>query len=906
MAKWKSYRYFFAIPILLFNVSALVAQPAIDSSHHVPADKRLGRAWETALWSNEHKVYKGKELTTIGMPCGGIAAGQLYVRGDGTLAGWWICNNAYNTGYGKDSLMNFRTAMGPWKVCYQTFTPPSYIEQGATLSVTQGGKSWKKELSGAGFDDISFVGEYPVARINYASKKEVLPIKVSLDVYSPFIPLDARESATPGTVMTYTLKNESGQALDLTLTGRVQNLVCLDLKDSMTGTSRNRVVGGDGMTSVVMDVVKPGFKRGGVFPLDHPYNGNLAISVLGDQSFGDADHDATTEKAGGSGRSVQEKGVAKDVAIRPIGQKLTGAVGRSVHLGPGESRQITFLLTWYFPNRPSYYSGNDVTKILPNDWNEALPTKGATILGNMYANWYNSSEDVAIWLKGNLDRLSKETWRFHDTYYNNSTLPYWLNQRLLMPVSTLATETCQWWANGKFWAWEGVGSCVGTCTHVWNYEQALARLFPELERNIRERTDFGTSLQKDGSVLSRNGWGGVLIDGHAGAILKAYREHLFSDNGLFLSRNWPSIKRATEYLIGQDGDEDGLIGREQANTYDIAFFGANTYVGGLYLAALKAASNMALLEGDSLFARRCTKIFEKGRDNSVTRLWNGNYFRQDVDLSMHPKYQYANGCLSDQLFGQTWSHLVGLGYIYPEDKVKRTLESVWQFNWAPDVAVQNRPHPPERTYADAGEAGLLVCTWPFGPHMGEEGVRYRDEVWTGIEYQVATNMIYENMVKEGLSMVKAVDDRYDGTKHNPWNEIECGDHYARAMASWGVLMALEDYVYDGPQKKLGFSPRIQKNDFNAFFTGAEGWGSLGQKRKGDVQTNTINLRYGRLRLTSLETACSAQPKKVELSLGGKIIPCTYAFDKDRVIVRFDEVLLEEGGQLTLSVNTTGS
>ncbi|MES1249488.1 MAG: GH116 family glycosyl hydrolase, partial [Chitinophaga rupis] len=331
--------------------------------------------------------------------------------------------------------------------------------------------------------------------------------------------------------------------------------------------------------------------------------------------------------------------------------------GTAFTLNPGQEKNISFLLTWYFPNRPSYYYGNDVTKIIHNKWNEALPVDKATILGNMYANWFTGSDDVAVWLQQNMERLSEETHRFHDAYYNQTSLPYWLVQRLMMPVSTLATETCQWWANGKFWAWEGVGSCVGTCTHVWNYEQAMAALFPKLERNIRERTDLSTSFQQDGSILARNGWGGVLIDGDAGTMLKIYREHLHSKDALFLSRNWPRIKKATEFLIAEDGDENGLIEKRQVNTFDIAFFGANTYVGSLYLAALKAAAAMADIMQDSAFAKRCLAICAAGSRNTVEKLWNGEYFRQDVDLNQHPRSQYANGCLSDQLLGQTWAHL---------------------------------------------------------------------------------------------------------------------------------------------------------------------------------------------------------------------------------------------------------
>ena len=250
-------------------------------------------------------------------------------------------------------------------------------------------------------------------------------------------------------------------------------------------------------------------------------------------------------------------------AHKRLGEKLIGAVDGSIHLRRGETKEMTFLLTWFFPNRPSYFKGSDLTAILPNNWNQALPTRDVTILGNMYANWYSSSTDVAHFLQTNLKRLSAQTQLFHDTYYKQTSLPHWLVSRLLMPVSTLATETCQWWASDKFWAWEGVGSCVGTCTHVWNYEQALAHLFPELERNVREKTDFDVSFQADGSILARDGWGDVLIDGHAGSILKAYREYLYSGNELFLSRNWDHIKRATKFLIAQDENNDGL---DRANT----------------------------------------------------------------------------------------------------------------------------------------------------------------------------------------------------------------------------------------------------------------------------------------------------------------------------------------------------
>lgn len=1014
---------------------------SLHDTHHVPVDKKLAPSWNESLYSSSKKIYKGDELLTIGMPCGGIAAGQLYVRGDGTLANWWIANNAYNTGYGVDSLTRFNTALGPWKVCYQTFEPFSYIDQG--FVITAGNQS--RQLSKAGFDDISFIGEYPMAQVNYASKKDPFPVSVKADIFSPFIPMNARESATPGTVLRYTIRNTSATPKNVSLTGWVQNLVCLDIANEINADSRNQVVRSSDRTSVFMELdrrpavqVLPakismfedfengyrkwkvtgnafgsapargsfggdqsrviGFTGSGLvnsflngdgtmgtltsepfyitddfirfglgggnhpgktcmnlvvngivvrtatgrntetleaqswdvkefkgrsayieiidqdqggwghvnvddiafsdqpvnrqkeFPAMHPYYGNLALTVLAPNATADADYTGTTDR------------VAQTSAKKITGNKIVGSVGSAFVLKPGETKVVTFLLTWYFPNRPSYFYGSDVTDILANDWNQALPTENVTIIGNMYSNWYGSSLEVASWLTANLKRLSAETQKFHDAYYVNSTLPYWLTQRLLMPASILATETCQWWANDKFWAWEGVGSCVGTCTHVWNYEQTLAHLFPELERNIREKTDFGESFQKDGSVLARNGWGGVLIDGHAGSILKAYREYLNSKDNLFLNRNWDRIRRATEFIIAEDENEDGLIEKTQANTYDIAFYGANTYVGSLYLASLKAAAKMATIMNDNAFASKCEKIATAGEKNTIARLWNGQYFTQDVDLKKHPQFQYEKGCLSDQLFGQTWAHLYNLGYLYPQQQVRSALNSIWKYNWTPDVASQNAVHPPERTYASAGEPGLLICTWPFSQHLGEDGVRYRDEVWTGIEYQVATNMIYEDMLDQGLSIVKSVHDRYDGAKHNPWNEIECGDHYARAMASWGVLLAIQDYTYNGPEGRIGFHPKLSKQAFRSFFTAAEGWGNISQSINGSRQVNEVIVHHGQVKLKTIELTALSRVSGYQVEINGKKVQATTYTNGSNNGFSFDEVQLKENDRLTVTIN----
>ena len=869
---------------LLFGMR-VVAQ--VDGSHLVPADKGLDAAWRKSLYDTARRPFTGNDLLTIGMPCGGIASGQLYVRGDGTLAGWWIANNAYNTGYGVKNLTEFPTAVGPWKVCYQSFEPVSYIDQGFTIRV-DGGRV--RSLDKTGFDAISFTGEYPVATVQYKDKNHPLPVDVQLQVYSPFIPLDARESATPATVMQYTLVNPSAVARSVRLEGRLQNMVGLDLKGKIRGMSRNRVIKDTGLTAVYMDLLS------GDIAATHPYNGNVCLSVLGEGGGVAAIGGNDDVGDQGDGKGVAAAGGDASGASRALGTPLVGSVGTTVRLAPHSRRTVVFVLSWYFPNRPHY---------VDTGWNKPLSISGP-VIGNNYANWYSSSLDVARWMKVNLPRLKAETFAFHDAYYQ-STIPYWLNRRLLMPLSTLATETCQWWATGKFWAWEGVGSCVGTCTHVWNYEQGMAHLFPELDRNIREQTDLSVSFQDDGSILARDGGYGVLIDGDAGTLLKAWREHLMSKDGLFLARNWPRLKRAMQYLIKVDSNADGLIETVQPNTYDIAFYGANTYVGGLYLGALRAAERMARVMRDTVFGDSCRLIAQRGSENTSRRLFNGEYFIQDVDLGAHPQYQYGRGCLADQVFGQTWADLTGLGDIYPADQTLSALRSIWRYNWAPDVGVQNKLHPAERDYADPGEAGLFVCTWPHGPHPGENGVRYRDEVWTGIEYQVATSMLYAGMTSEALSIVKAVDDRYQPNKHNPWNEVECGDHYARAMASWGVLLAIEGFSYSGPDSALGFAPRLRPENFRGFFSAAEGWGTIGQRRSSGRQSNEVHVSHGRLPLRELdlEVPQGFDPGSVVVKMEGRTVPCRVKVEGHRLVLYFRDLVVEEGRALDVSVLVRG-
>ncbi|MCI0492338.1 MAG: hypothetical protein L0Z07_05320, partial [Planctomycetes bacterium] len=950
----------------------------------------------------------------------GIGTGQLYLAGDGRLMHWDIFNQHLFSGYGATN--------------YEYRTVDSSLQQGFAVRAQTGEQVVVRSLDIRGFPGVRFAGEYPIGYVEY--QDSTVPVAVTLEAFSPFVPLNAADSALPATVMHFTVKNTSQKAVDVTLAGWLENGVGRISADVLFGVRSNRVIQSEGLTMilgsahpseppkelrepvVLADFESDGYRdwtiegeafgkgpAGGTLEgqqevLGFAGKGLVNTFLGGDRSqgklvsppfminrsfltflLGGGEHPGETcvnlvvdgqvvrtatgknqekldqqnwnvrDLAGKEGRIeivdrhadgwghinvdqielrdvsllpvegpfesqidfgtmglalldttdvltssslppgtwpdalFTENGLAADNELeKPFGTPLCGALGKQFHLEPGQQQQVTFSVVWCFPNRPER--------------------------GNFYATRFSDAVAVAEYLAQQFDRLAGQTRSWHQTWYD-STLPHWLLDRLFSTTSTLATSTCQWWKNGRFWAWEGVGCCHGTCAHVWNYEHTMARLFPELERTVREMQDFNPQAgfdEKTGAIRFRGEdweiWAG---DSQGGTVLKAYREHQVSADDAFLRRNWPRIRKTLEFLIQQDGNADGLIEGSQHNTYDIDFFGSNTMVGSLYLAALRAAEEMAEELGEKDFAATCRQIYERGREETVKQLFNGEYFVQKVDLAKYPKHQYANGCLADQLFGQGWAHQVGIGYVYPRETIQAALKSIWIYNWAPDIGPQNEAHPPQRWFARPGEAGLFTCTWPKGKHLGPESVLYRDEVWTGIEYQVAGNLVWDGMLTEALAICRGVHERYHPSKHNPFNEIECGDHYARGMASYGVFLALCGFEYHGPKGHLGFSPRMTPDDFRAAFTAAEGWGTFAQSREPGKQINRLDLKWGHLnvRTIALELPEGAIARSVAITAAGNPVEGELQQEGCRVVITLNEPLVVQAGDMLETRLITG-
>jgi uncharacterized protein (DUF608 family) len=546
-------------------------------------------------------------------------------------------------------------------------------------------------------------------------------------------------------------------------------------------------------------------------------------------------------------------------------------------LAPREERTIKFYLGWYVPDRvleTSLAFGNE----------EVENTK----LKNYYAVKFSSPDEVLSYYIANEENLLRQSRRFTENLFS-TTMPDYVLDAISANTAILKTNLLMRTSEGWIHGFEGLGDesgcCPGNCTHVWNYAQTLSALFPSLERNAREisfsHDTFENGYQCFRSVIPLGDYWfrNVAADGQMGNIIRVYREWKYSGDSEWLKKLWPKVKLALEFAwkgsgevtgkyswqnharIPWDPEKEGVMRGDQHNTYDINFFGPNMMTGSMYLAALKACSEMAAHFGETEKSAEYLGLYEQGLSAYKNLLWNGEYFTQKIEIypgieipehlksppddagTIIPKYQLGDGCLTDQLLGQFLAHNAGLGFIIDKDLVRQAMESVYRHNFIRDLSVFSNV---QRVFGVNEESGLVIASWPKRNRPRIPFV-YSDEVWTGIEYGAAVNMINAGLVDEGLAVVEAVRNRYRGYNRNPWGEIESGMFYARAMASWGLLNALSGFVFDGVRHSILFDPAINSGNFRSFWSCGTGWGLISQNNK-EV---TLALDYGELVLSEI-------------------------------------------------------
>jgi non-lysosomal glucosylceramidase len=792
------------------------------------------------LGTEAQRTFEGARVREIAFPIGGIGTGTVSLGGRGQLRDWEIFNRP---GKGKQLPYTFFSL---WAQQEGGSAVARVLE--ARLQPPYGGVFGVPAHLAAGLPRLAsarFVGAYPFARIDF--NDEALPAEVSLEAFNPFIPGNLEDSGIPVAIFLWSLTNRGSQPMRATVALSLMNAVGYDglaplfsRRGHLYGRNLNRVVDEGPLRGLHMSSARYG-------PEDARF-GTMALATVWPQTTACAhweradwydDIQRFWEDFSDDGRLEPS-----DETPSPDNETDIGTLGLVAAVAPGETIRLPFILAWHFPNRENY-------------WNVEEAVRGKHV-GNEYAARFADAWDAARYTAENLARLESQTRLFHDTLFQ-STLPDYVLDAVSSQASTIRTETCFRTADGRFHAFEGcadnAGCCFLNCTHVWNYAQTPAFLFPQLERGAR-RTDFASNTRPDGDMAFRTliPLTGALwehapaADGQMGTVLRFYREWQISGDEAFLRELWPQARRALEFAWRSwDSDRDGLMEGEQHNTYDIEFYGPNPLTSVLYLGALRAGEEMARALGEEEAAEEYRRVYERGRLGMEERLWNGECYVQRLDDVDEHRYQFGEGCLSDQLLGQWLASVVGLGHLLPEQRIRQALASIYRYNFRTSLTDHANP---QRVFALNDEAGLILCSWPHGGRP-RYPFPYADEVWTGIEYQVAAHLIYEGMVEEGLTLARCARERYDGERRNPWDEIECGHHYARAMSSWSLLLALSGYRYSAPTRSLSFAPRLRPDDFRCFFTAGEAWGSYAQRLDGRKQAHTLDVCWGHLSLERL-------------------------------------------------------
>ena len=871
-----------------------VVPAAADPAAALPGDAAAAASGERSsdelFQHGPQRSFSGDRATQVAMPIGGIGAGCVCMNGYGGLQDFSIGNRPETTAL-PEGFAPSRAAFAILHI--KGATPVTKLVEGPFPVL----KIYDQGLQGEGyrrggfegfprFGKCTFQGEYPFGEAKISDP--AVPLQVTVSGWNPFIPLDDKNSSIPCAILEYTLLNASAQTVEYEFSYHLSHLAPGCGSDGSHGG--NTVIPGRGV-----------FLHNSEPPNGEGY-GSACLTVVGHEprikGMWLRSPGWEFDSLSALWREVSTGTFSTNAGSNDIdtGGRNGGSILLAGALAPGASKTYPIVLTWHFPN--GYLRVGGESAGTPDE----KGASGCRSAGDgtpppwrpYYASIWSDAREVAAYVSENYSSLRSRTKAFKEALFA-STLPPYVLDAVSANLAILKSPTVLRLENGDIWGWEGCfpddGCCHGSCTHVWNYAQAFPHLYPKLERTLRE-LELVHSMDENGHVTFRSAIpeGPVKHDFHAasdgqlGGIMKVFRDWQISGDSDWLKKMYPLAKRSLDYGIRTwDPDRKGALFEPHHNTYDIEFWGPDGMCTSIYLGALSALSKMARAVGEAAdatayeeLALRCARFMDE-------QLFNGEYYQQKVQymglrsdsfaramsqVDEHssemqrllkkegPKYQYGNGCISDGVIGAWMARTYGIETPLARENVRSTLQAIFKHNFKTDLA--QHANAQRSGYAMGHEPGLLLCSWPKGGKPTLPFV-YSDEVWTGIEYQVASHLIAEGFVREGLTIVKALRSRYDGRVRNPWNEYECGNYYARAMSSYSLLGALAGFRYSAVQRTLWFGPAVAARPFRTFFSTASGFGTIGL----DHQSIHIKVVEGELTLEKLVLAEGGQARTID-------------------------------------------
>ncbi|MBO5355636.1 MAG: hypothetical protein J6B09_06185 [Clostridia bacterium] len=811
-------------------------------------------------------IYTKEHLQEISFPLGGIGSGCIGLAGNGRLIEWEICNRPSKGTHNPYSFFAIRAEYPNGKVVCKV------LQGDLDKNLAGNGHGYPSDSMSAmpHFEQVVFDGRFPIAELSFTDPD--FPAEVKLTAFNPFIPHNAKDSSLPAAFFNISVKSLE-QGVRYTLVLSAKNF--FEQPENLNGSH-------DGITAVTLQRAELDLSK-----KDH---GDLTLATDAGNGFiqqywyhGRWQDGVTTFWHEFMTDTLENR-------VYPVGDPASkgeiGLIGAKATIGKGESHDFRFVIAWNVPNCYNY-------------WKPYQTEEGEDILWkNYYATVFETSGDTAAYALKHFDTLYGKTATFRDTLHHSTLDPAAIDA-ISSTLSVLKSPTVLRLEDGTFYGWEGVnnkkGSCEGTCTHVWSYAYALCFLFPELERSIRE-TEFKYDTDENGRMCFRTelplgrgiGKFRACVDGQMASVFKSYREWKISGDDAWLKAHWQTIKLLLSYAWSEanpdewDRNCDGVLEGRQHHTLDMELFGPSAWLQGMYLAALRAGEEMALYLQDTDAAAEYRKLFEKGYRYTKNELFNGKYYIQKVDIKDKGytehfdcanywndekgelKYQIGEGCAIDQLLGQWHASLCGLGDVFDKEQRRTALQSMLANNFK--KSFRNFANP-WRIYVINDEAGAIMCDYPDGAERPILPIPYESECMTGFEYAFAGLLVSEGFIDEGLQLVRAIRDRYDGKKRNPWNEIECGSNYARAMASFALIPVFSGFTFDMPHKHIGFSP-IAKGDFRCIWSVANAWGNY----EDNGTEIALTLHGGDIALSSITLGAMTSAKA--LYIDGKPIDFT--------------------------------
>lgn len=839
--------------------------------------------------------YRGAKAKEISFPLGGIGAGCIGIAGDGRLIDWEIFNKP-----NKNSLNGF-SHFAVKAECGGTVLDTRVLA-GRLSSPYMGGIAGNhshgfgfgpNRASMAGlpnFSSVEFSGEYPSAELTFRDKK--FPGTVTMTAWSPFIPLNDRDSSIPASFFDIAVTNTGKKTIVYTVACTVRN--------PLPEGTVNRYAAHDGISSIRCASTK--------YASDEVAFGDITMATdAKDTSYQEYWYrGAWFDNLGIYWQDISRYGTLKNRAYDTPAKDDHATLAARITVAPGKTEHVRYVITWNFPNCTNYWSPEKCA--CEGDCKEQKPRTWK----NYYATVFEDSSASALYAMKEWHRLFDETMLFKNALFR-STLPPAVIDAVSANISILKSPTCVRLENGEFYGWEGcygnAGCCEGSCTHVWNYAYALPFLFPKLERSMRD-LNYRYNQRDDGGLVFRiklplgrdRGTMRPCADGQFGDVIKTYRDWKICGDTEWLRGLWPSVKKSIEFAWAPtnadkwDADKDGVLEGRQHHTLDMELFGPNSWLTGMYLGALKAGSEMAAAVGESASAEEYAALFEKGRSWVDANLFNGKWYHQRLDLGdrsmLAPysegggslgggktvfdtywndehkeiKYQIGEGSSIDQLLGQWHANLCGLGELFDKKQRTTALRSIFRHNYKRSFADFVNPC---RLYSLYDEKGVVICDWPDGVRKPVVPAPYSEETMYGFEYAVASHMIQEGLVDEGVEIATEVRKKFDGEKRNPWNEFECGSNYARSMASYALLNAMSGFEYDMTKGMIGFSPAV-KGKFRTFWSLDGAWGTAEISPK----ALTITVLYGSLSLSIIRSSVLRTMKAVRVRVAGAAVSFT--------------------------------